>query len=185
MFKFPLPDDMISVARGGRSASRLAILPWAGWVFIGVSWALHGSVFVGIAWVLCRGKAVGAGEMGVGDLGAIRSAARTEVVYLGSRGGENNKGWISGVGGMLVPGRLRRWWVDGCEQDAERVFAGGDYVRERRGRRGVGRGRGGEGMMEEGRCVVDLALDSRVDDGISAWRLARAALAAKVRMFMP
>ncbi|KAK3314210.1 hypothetical protein B0H66DRAFT_458567, partial [Apodospora peruviana] len=32
--QFPMPDEMITVARGGSSSSRLAILPWAGWVFI-------------------------------------------------------------------------------------------------------------------------------------------------------
>ena len=184
---FSLPDDMISVARGGTSASRLAILPWTGWVFIAVGWALHVAVFVGIVWVLCQNDAVKAGEMGVQDLDAIRSASMTEVVYLGDRT-KGNRGvlprfvsWMTGVRSIPVPGRLRKWWVDGRDADVERYFAGQTYVHDRCGRRGRGqRERGDESTMEEGRCVLDLALDPQVNDGISAWRLARAAQSVRI-----
>ncbi|KAK4211362.1 hypothetical protein QBC37DRAFT_427149 [Rhypophila decipiens] len=164
---FRLPNDMIAFARGGRSASRLAILPWAGWVFIAVDLALHLGVFAGIVFVLFQSKAVGAGQIGVEDLDAVRVAQSTVAVLMA---GNLKRSWFTKVR-FPIPYKCRVKWANGMEEDRKKLFGEGAH------REGV------ESLMEQGRQVLDIGLDPNLAGGMSAWRLARAASAGWMRMF--
>ncbi|KAM7203006.1 hypothetical protein V8F20_004253 [Naviculisporaceae sp. PSN 640] len=168
---FSLPDDMIALARGGRSASRLAILPWAGWVFIAVDLAIHLGVFVGIVYVLLNGKVVREGEIGVEDLDAVRVANVTEVVLIP---GGTRRRWLTRMRhwilGKVVPPKWLAKWTREKEQDMDKLFNREGYKK------------GEESAMEEGRSLLHLGLDPAA--GVSAWRLGRAAPGNMVRLFM-
>lgn len=171
---FSLPDDMIALARGGRSASRLAILPWAGWVFIAVDLAMHLGVFVGIVYVLLKGKVVREGEIGVGDLDAVRVANVMDVVFVPQDVERSRftrmRHWVLRKVKVLVRRKWRAKWARGKEEDIERLFNRAVYLRRE------------ESAMEEGRPLLRLGLDEAT--GVSAWRLARATPGSMVRLLM-
>ena len=50
--KFPIPDDMLAVARGGRSVQRLAIQTWTSWLFIATHIAILLFVLVNVVWIM-------------------------------------------------------------------------------------------------------------------------------------
>jgi hypothetical protein len=68
----PLPDDMITVAVGGRSTSRLLIQEWTGWAFIAGTVAMLLLAGGGIWWLLSRPTPV-LGSSGIPELDILRA----------------------------------------------------------------------------------------------------------------
>jgi hypothetical protein len=77
--QFVLPDDMITLATGGTSRSRLAIKVWTGWLFVAGVATVHVLVAAGFVWVLLRTGPL-ARTVGLGDVQVVRAARRTVVV---------------------------------------------------------------------------------------------------------
>ncbi|KAK4173274.1 hypothetical protein QBC36DRAFT_142916, partial [Triangularia setosa] len=78
---FTLPETMRTQATGGWSTSRLMILPWAGWLFVGADVAVHLLMAGGVIWVLAvRKGGVLPDEGAVKELGDVEEAKRLFVV---------------------------------------------------------------------------------------------------------
>lgn len=68
---FFLPEELRSVAVGGRSTTRLVILEWTGWVFIGGAIGMGVISAAGLGWVLTR-PMKGFGRSGIPELDILR-----------------------------------------------------------------------------------------------------------------
>ncbi|KAK0610637.1 hypothetical protein B0T17DRAFT_621102 [Bombardia bombarda] len=160
--RFPLSENMLTVATGGQSSSRLRILPWAGYLFIAADVSVHVVVLGWIIWLL-RGadERVLKGRTGVVDLAAVREAD-TAVWYVRGKRRAIRWWWL-----VWVPVGVERW-VRGLRGrvaglDEEMRFGGG----------GGGGDNDVDGMR---RSLLDVALDQRMGsrwDDLSSFGLAR------------
>lgn len=78
---FALPDDMIKVATGGTSNSRLAIQPWTGWLFVAGDAFIHVVVFVGMMWIIFLRERGLPRSIGLGEIQGPREALRTDIIH--------------------------------------------------------------------------------------------------------
>ncbi|KAK4195441.1 hypothetical protein QBC40DRAFT_185790 [Triangularia verruculosa] len=116
---FTLPESMRTRATGGWSSSKLMILPWAGWLFIGADVAVHATIAGAIIWVLVvRQGGVLPDEGAIKELGDVTEASRLFVVV----GDDRKTGrwrWVS----KLFKGTAKKAEASASEerQDAERI----------------------------------------------------------------
>jgi hypothetical protein len=76
---FPLPNDMATIATGGRSNSRLVILPWTGYLFIASNVVVLLFVLGGIVWILLQPRPLRS-STGVEELDSLRCAEKARSV---------------------------------------------------------------------------------------------------------
>ena len=76
---FPMPDDMITTAIGGRSTSRLVILPWTGYLFIAINVVVLLFILGGLVWILFQPRALPP-STGVDELDSLRLAGKARYV---------------------------------------------------------------------------------------------------------
>ncbi|KAK4450545.1 hypothetical protein QBC34DRAFT_296908 [Podospora aff. communis PSN243] len=145
---FPLPEDMITFARGGEATTKLVILPWAGWLFIAVDLLVH---VVALGWFLWAVRCLwmarkrdGVGlwetETGMAEGDGIRAAHRARVVWV-----EEGRLWR-----MM---RRVMWWRKGMEK-------------------GEKLGEEGESLLEV--VLREKGKEEKVSkEGVSPWWLAR------------
>ncbi|KAK0648534.1 hypothetical protein B0T16DRAFT_116576 [Cercophora newfieldiana] len=157
LIHFPLPDSMITVARGGEASTKLVILPWAGGLFIAVDVVVH---IIAVGWFLravrClwlaskrRGDGLSEIETGIAEMDGIRAADRARVVWVEEK-------WWWTVLRRLV------WWRD--EKGVEN-------------KKRVG---------EERQSLLRYVLDGKEKgemggQGMSVWRLAKRNRALRVK----
>ena len=85
---FPMPDDMITTATGGRSTSRLVILPWTGYLFIAINVVVLLFILGGLVWILFQPRALPS-STGVDELDSLRLAEKTRYVSPATKGERN------------------------------------------------------------------------------------------------
>ncbi|KAK5657970.1 hypothetical protein OQA88_2523 [Cercophora sp. LCS_1] len=80
---FALPDNMVVEASGGMASSRLRIVPWTAWLFIGGAGAVQLGIVAWVVWWLFMSKTPAPAESasGIVEVDAIRAAARSQTWF--------------------------------------------------------------------------------------------------------
>ncbi|KAK1760044.1 hypothetical protein QBC47DRAFT_312218 [Echria macrotheca] len=79
---FPLPDEMITEAQGGRASSRLVIPKWTGWVFIAVDGVVHVVVIFSVATLFIMKRGMPEGRSGITETENILTGEETTVLLM-------------------------------------------------------------------------------------------------------